>query len=208
MTKFASYWAMILKKSWKDTRHDFRLETNARIIVAVLIWASALIFSFEKNHDAFSFSTETQGTWKWLMIVSCLFPVWILIRALIACATVDQDLRAKFVALDDTKKIRHALVRLADLRIKMVEIYRQKVSSDTEFEKVQTDFHEAMQKSYDLIMQDISHARANVFITPPVYQAALIVGSFNQEHSNFRLVVNNKAEALYAIIRDYELKAT
>jgi hypothetical protein len=89
---FRKYWSVVLERAWRNTRHDFRLETNPRIFVAILNWCIVLYLAFESNRKEFSFVQATQNTAKWLAAISVLFPIWFLGRIFVSAADIYREL--------------------------------------------------------------------------------------------------------------------
>jgi len=92
---FLKYWGKVLKRAWKDTRHDFRLETNARIGVAIFIWLIVLLIGFVSSPKNFDLSNEAKNTFKWLSALGISFPIWFIGRIFVSCANIDNDLVLK-----------------------------------------------------------------------------------------------------------------
>jgi len=145
---FQKYWGVVLRRAWKNTRHDFRLETNTRIVVALLIWIIVLYLSFETNPKEFSFAQPMQSAAKSLAAIFLLFPMWFVGR--VSSSDMYGELIEKIDNLEreiNKKEVmKGTLNDLADISNELKLLFTRKVNNDVELEEIKNEYYSKIER--------------------------------------------------------------
>jgi hypothetical protein len=205
---FRKYWGVVLLRAWRTTRHDFRLETNPRILVAILIWGTVLFLAFESNPKEFSFAQNTQNTAKWLAAISLIFPIWFVGRIFVSSAEIYWELVEKIGNLEKEKNnkevIKNTLNDLADISYELKRLFDKAIASDVELETLRSNVSSEIQKACTVIQLGISKSSAKTFAIMPTVVDGIFRGSYNQEHNFIRLIISKRIEQLSEIIAQHD----
>src|ERR1700722_17553190 len=207
---FRRYWSVVLQRAWKSTRHDFRLETNPRIFVAILIWIIVSYLAFQSNPNEFSFVQTIQNAAKWLAAISLLSPIWFIGRILVSSSDIYRELIQTIKKLESEKNnkdsIKSALNDLVDISSKLKILFSTAVNTDAQLDKIRDEYYLNIKEACSIIQSHISESKAKIFAVTPTVTDGIFRGSYNTDHNYVRLVLDKRVNQLNEIITQYDTR--